>query len=556
LENKSGKDESDKKDDSDRSFILRAIYTIGIMAKCYDFDEIMADEDKSVTLTKPLIALLSDKRDLKDPRLFKETVHDILITFLKHPIAEIRLTALTSMGYFASEHSEYLTHQETKKMYLFLLTTNDNAYLKLKTQALQNLSLFLQAEDQKMAKSVERWQESKEVEDLKEMELSCAGLSSSIIQNYWVSVLNSYFNLYEEVRLCASQVVWQTLQQGLVTPGSSIPTLIAMSTDPQIKIRYRIENVLKEIDSKYTGMIPSKSVLGIRMASKLHIMLKKVFKNNILRGIRACDQVGQITYNEYNIPKNTDDAAAKLSGLYALLRTNRQQRRSFLSSTLRLFSEASKEKLSLEEWIFVADNLALFPYQVLDEPLYVINTADNIISLHGNDILANIKQMLLPKETIHDVTSMDEDVEFTAELIYRRLPEDKSQIFELMNNRQACILLHALKLFLMKMYGLNEVKVKEYSPSEQAKVYEKPVTRKNISIFNPVSCLRELHPDVIAKRNTISGHIELSHEIVAFRSMLLTIDKLDDDDSVIKSSPSDYAQSAPNDSESQDDYDD
>ncbi|CEF70691.1 Nipped-B-like protein [Strongyloides ratti] len=537
IEMKEGKDDKDKKDDSDRSFTLRAIYTIGIMAKCYDFDEIMADEDKSITLTKPLILLLSEKRDLKDPRLFKETVHDILITFLKHPTAEIRLTALTSMGYFASEHSEYLTHQETKKMYLFLLTTNDLAYLKLKTQALQNLSLFLQAEDQKMAKSVERWQENKECEDLKEMELGCSGLSSSIIQNYWVSVLNSYFNLYEEVRLCASQVVWQTLQQGLVTPGSSIPTLIAMTTDPQIKIRYRIENVLKEIDSKYTGMIPSKSVLGIRMASKLHIMLKKVYKNSILRGIRSCDQVGQITLNEYNIPKNTDDAAAKLSGLYTLL-------------------QASKEKLSLEEWIFVADNLALFPYQVLDEPLYVINTADNIISLHGNDILANIKQMLLPKETIHEVSHMDEDVEFTAEFIYRRLPEDKSQIFELMNNRQACVLLNALKLFLMKMYGLNELKVKEYSPSEQAKVYEKPVTRKNISIFNPVSCLREFHPDVIAKRNTIAGHIELSHEIVSFRTMLLTVDKLDDDESVIKSSPSDYAQSAPNDSESQDDYDD
>uniref|UniRef100_A0A0N5A0L1 Nipped-B protein n=1 Tax=Parastrongyloides trichosuri TaxID=131310 RepID=A0A0N5A0L1_PARTI len=539
-----------------RGLILRSLYTIGIMAKCYDFDEIMSDEDKSITLTKTLIQLLSFKRDLKNPRLFRETVHDILITFLKHPLHEIRLTALTSIGYFASEHSEYLTHQETKKMYLFLLTTNDVEYLKLKTQALQNLSLFLQAEDHKMAKSVEEWQEHKEGEDLKEMELGCAGLSSSIIQNYWVSVLNSYFNPCEEVRLCASQVVWQTLQQGLVTPGSSIPTLIAMSTDPQIKIRYRIENVLKEIDSKYTGMIPSKSVLGIRMASKLHNMLKKVLKHNVLRGIRSCDQVGQITLNEYNIPKNTDDAAAMLSGLYSLLRTNRQQRRSFLSSTLRLFSEASKEKLSLEEWIFVADNLALFPYQVMDEPLYVINNADNIISLHGNDILANIKQMLLPKETIHEVPNMDEDTEFTPEFLYRRLPEDKSQIFELMNNRQACILLHALKLFLMKMYGLNEVKVKEYSPSEQAKVYEKPITRKNISIFNPISCLRELNPDVIAKRNTISGHIELSNEIASFRTMLLTIDKLDEDDSVIKSSPSDYAQSAPNDSESQDDYDD
>ena len=46
------------------------------------------------------------------------------------------------------------------------------------------------------------------------------------------------------------QVVWQTLQQGLVTPGSAIPTLIAMCTDPLPNVRVRIEQLIKDIDTK------------------------------------------------------------------------------------------------------------------------------------------------------------------------------------------------------------------------------------------------------------------------------------------------------------------
>uniref|UniRef100_A0AC35U5H9 Nipped-B protein n=1 Tax=Rhabditophanes sp. KR3021 TaxID=114890 RepID=A0AC35U5H9_9BILA len=519
-----------------KAAILRSLYTLGIMCKSYNFDEIMADEDKSRTLTKSLVEKIGAKMSLKDPNLFRETVYQILISFLKHPSGEIRLNALMSMGYFASEHSEYLTHTDTKNMYLVLLSSNDKEYLKLKTQALQNLSLFLSTEDLKMAKSAIQWQAGHEGEDLKEMELGCAGLSSSIIQLYWNSVLNSYFNSIEEVRTCASQVVFQTLQQGLVTPGSSIPTLIAMTTDPQVKIRYRIENVLKEIDSKYAGMLPSKTSLGIRMAYRLQNMLPRENKCPIVRGIRLCDQGTAQLIPDFNVPKNSDDGVAMLSGLYILLRSNRQQRRSFLSASLRLFSDNSKEKLSLEEWIFFADNLAMYPYQVLDEPLYVIHTADQIISLHGNEILSNIKQSLLQRDHFHH-GPLDEDVEFTAENIYRRLPQDKTILYELIRQSQSCILLHFLKLFLMKIYSLNDVKVKEYSPSESAKVYEKPVVRKNVSTYHPLPCILEANPETMMKRQTMAGQMQLCNDIVAFRTMLLTMDKLDDEGEEYKSSP-------------------
>lgn len=60
----------------------------------------------------------------------------------------------------------------------------------------------------------------------------------------------------------------------------------------------------------------------------------------------------------------TNDGQATLSGIYQNIRSNRQIRRSFITNLLRLFSEESAEKVSLEERIFVADNIAMFPYQV------------------------------------------------------------------------------------------------------------------------------------------------------------------------------------------------
>lgn len=98
-------------------------------------------------------------------------------------------------------------------------------------------------------------EECGETEDLKEMELHAAGLSASVIQHYWEAVLKSYYHPDPSIRTDAAHVIWQTLEQGLVTPGLSIPTLIAMTTDSISGTRVRIENLIKEIDSKYSGMI-------------------------------------------------------------------------------------------------------------------------------------------------------------------------------------------------------------------------------------------------------------------------------------------------------------
>lgn len=66
--------------------------------------------------------------------------------------------------------------------------------------------MFLQCEEQKLAASHDKWDENKEAQNLKEMELSGSGLGSSVIQKYWKAVLESYVDADIQLRRAAVQV--------------------------------------------------------------------------------------------------------------------------------------------------------------------------------------------------------------------------------------------------------------------------------------------------------------------------------------------------------------
>lgn len=50
----------------------------------------------------------------------------------------------------------------------------------------------------------------------------------------------------------------------------------------------------------------------------------------------------------------------------------------------------------------------------------------------------------------------------------------------------------------------------EYSPSDNAKIYDKPLTRRNIATFSPDSAIRELSTETLASRNTVEGDFKLA----------------------------------------------
>ena len=47
----------------------------------------------------------------------------------------------------------------------------------------------------------------------------------------------------------------------------------------------------------------------------------------------------------------------------------------------------------MNELIYMADNLAAFPYQTLDEPLFVIHKLDMIVSVSGSNVLQSYREV-------------------------------------------------------------------------------------------------------------------------------------------------------------------
>lgn len=49
--------------------------------------------------------------------------------------------------------------------------------------------------------------------------------------------------------------------------------------------------------------------------------------------------------------------------------------------------------MCLEELIYIADNLAAFPYQTLDEPLFLMHSIDLTVSVVGASLLQAFEEV-------------------------------------------------------------------------------------------------------------------------------------------------------------------
>lgn len=514
--------------------IQRSVFALGLMTRYYDWDSILSDEEVGAL---PLVTTVSlaekseeDGEKEEGKRAIRDNVFILLLFFSSHDDPNLKTKALTALGHVSAEYPEYLQKSEVLILYNHAMKNVDRHSLQMKIQALKNLEMFLLNEEKKAIKTTQEWERIKDEQELKEMELAGSGLGSAVIQRYWQLVLDSYFNSLLEVRQAAMQVVWQTLSQGLVTPGNSIHVLIAMSTDPISAIRHKVESLVKDIDNKYQGMIQSKAVHGVRSSFRLQRLVKED-PNSIVRGIRAVEQSamssGKSISMQYGAPKYSNDGQALLSGLYQSLRGNKQQRRSLVNSMLRLFTEDSSQRLSIDEWIFIADNLALFPYHVMDEPLYVCKSVESVLTIHGHSMLTQFVAELAP---LKDTDPTDDDYVFVAESLLVRFPANTDKLYQIMDHSQAYFTLLYLKNFLMKLYSITDARIQEYSTSDTSKGHDKGLGRKNIHMFQPLSSMQQLNPEVRARRGTPQGNYELAAHIAQFRRLLLSIDNKDDEE--------------------------
>nr|XP_006819500.1 PREDICTED: nipped-B-like protein-like isoform X1 [Saccoglossus kowalevskii] len=339
--------------------LLRSLFTVGLFCRHFNFEkDIKASSKVSV----------------------KDRVFEVLLFFVSKSDEEIKVKAFQGIGFFLVTFADIMLGSKMKQLYNDVLDDPDSP-VKLKAQVLRNLTLYLTDEEEKMRQADVEWKKIRQNEDLKELGDIHSGMSSSVMQVYLKQVMESFFHTDSTVRMCALQVIHLVLRQGLVHPVQCIPYLVAMCTDyrePTICIK--AEQQLSDIDSKYPGFIHMKALAGIRMSYRL----QQLINGDTLEPLRGT---------------NFDEHTSSLcSHLYTLIRSNRLHRRALLLNLLNLFDEQSKNQLGL--LVYVADNLAYFPYNVHDEPLFIMHYIEIIVSVSGANLLQSFKECLFRSKSV------------------------------------------------------------------------------------------------------------------------------------------------------------
>ncbi|KAG8240117.1 hypothetical protein J437_LFUL019739 [Ladona fulva] len=347
--------------------------------------------------------------------------------------------------------------------------------------------------------------------------------------------------------------------------------MICMSTDVEMMVSHSADKQLQDIEKKYPGFIHMKSQVGIRLSYKLQEIVQG---EGIVRGYRI---------REGEVP-------TALNGfLYSILRSTKQQRRAIASSILKQFDE--QVKTSLSQMLYLADNLAYFPFQVQDEPLFIIHHIDIMISVSGTNLLQAFREALLPTNKsqegqqgiplsipmekpeakghpnlnvpvgmfepgtnsyANNVESNaneaacnssttrtgnvarpydeEEDEDEDLDVLLARLPGDCSVLQECITASQGCMLLLVLKQHLKDLYGITDAKIAQYSPSESAKVYEKTVNRRNTSCFDPKATLQKLREGSPSGVWDEAARRSLVQQYLEFKQLMLKFDPSDADE--------------------------
>uniref|UniRef100_A0A3Q1ETJ2 Nipped-B protein n=1 Tax=Acanthochromis polyacanthus TaxID=80966 RepID=A0A3Q1ETJ2_9TELE len=483
--------------------LLRSLFTVGALCRHFDFDQ---EEFKGATKI-----------------IIKDKVLELLLYFTTHEEEEVQIKALIGLGFQFIMHPELMFVQDVKILYNNTLS-DESSLVGLKIQVLKNLQTYLQEEDSRMQEADREWKNQAKQEDLKEMGDISSGMSSSIMQIYLKQVLESFFHSQSTVRHFGLSVITLTLSQGLIHPVQCVPYLIAMGTDPEPTMKNKADQQLVEIDKKYSGFIHMKAVAGLKMSYQVQQAIHGPSKA-VIRGFR-----------------HDDSDSALCSHLYTLVRGNRQHRRAFLLSLLNLFDDSSNTGVNM--LLFIADNLACFPYQTQEEPLFIMHHIDITLSVSGSNLLQSFKEVSDCKKKKHhhsrrkkyssdedededededsssESSSSDEDDETAhrrkksaasdsdsedEDAVMDRLPENPNPLLEFASASQGILLLLVLKQHLKNLYGFSDSKIQKYSPTESAKVYDKAVNRKSKVHFNPGQTLHYLKSDL--------ANTELSDEI-------------------------------------------
>ena len=212
--------------------------------------------------------------------------------------------------------------------------------------------------------------------------------------------------------------------------------------------------------------------------------------------------------------------------LYSLIRSSRVYRRGLISQLLKMFDNDATST-TIEEQLFVADNLAYFPYQVQDEPLYLIEQIDLTVSVSGSTQLQQFRDLLK-----QHLDYIDDDDGIDTNRLEEKFMNLSDSIIDEFNQclrtSKLTMLLLLLKSYLKDVYSLNDTKITEYDHTENSKITDRPIISRKMNVkFAPKIILDTIKPSNYM--DNIQRHKQTLKDFADFKRYLLAFDTDTDD---------------------------
>ena len=438
------------------SQIMRALLCSGLLCRHFDFD---APGNEAHALT-------CEGRHVLTGGCVNEEVFSILLPFAEQTSGQNAQYAMKGLGHLCVRQPELAVR--CKDVLDRALRAGPGSSPALKQQALANLLLLLQAEQEKSKALREQKAALKAAAQASgtarkmaadgslEGEIHATAALTAVLQHHQSAVLNSLLDgRLPAVRREGLHVVGAMLTQGLAHPAKCIPYVMALELD--VGPAGCAELAKKELRRQYDRYQPMVAAPG-------------AFLDGALRGYQL--QRSLAAASEQQQPQAAGRTEAWPAFLYTLL--NRKERLVYLKTLLSVLNpgqaesqerEAPADLLKRAEW--TAQLLARLPFEKEEEPLGLVHHINRLLSLHVDGFLDGLKR---------DLGDSDADAPLAPQELQRALASKQAELEPKCHSAALLCLAHLLKGHLKRLYQLSDAMCQTFDPSDTSNK-GRPVTK-------------------------------------------------------------------------------
>ncbi|KAB5516460.1 hypothetical protein DKX38_027108 [Salix brachista] len=314
--------------------------------------------------------------------------------YLRMEDFSIKVRSLQALGFVLIARPEFMLEKDIGK--ILEATLSSGSHVRLKMQALQNMHEYLLDAESQLDTDKTNSVAHHPVEVSNSVPVAAGAgdtnICGGIVQLYWDHILGTCLDFNEQVRQTALKIVEVVLRQGLVHPITCVPYLIALETDPQELNSKLAHHLLMNMNEKYPAFFESRLGDGLQLS---FIFMKSIV--NISPEIPNQKLQSKTAGNLKGKPEGGSLSQARLgvSRIYKLIRGNRVSRNKFMSSIVRKFDNPCRSESVIPFLVYCTEMLALLPFTLPDEPLYLIYVINRVIQVRAGALEANMKGLIL-----------------------------------------------------------------------------------------------------------------------------------------------------------------